>query len=61
MARLIADVVEVNVIAGADAQGNVTTRLENVPREKALDAVLSINSMGHERSGNVIRAALLEP
>ena len=58
--RLIADVMEVNIIAGADVQGNVTTRLENVPWEEALDAVLSINGMGHERSGNVIRVAPLE-
>lgn len=58
--RLIADVVGVNVIAGADVQGNVTTRLENVPWDEALDAVLSINGMGHERSGNVIRVAPLE-
>ena len=58
--RLIADVVGVNVIAGADVQGSVTTRLENVPWDEALDAVLSINGMGHERSGNVIRVAPLE-
>lgn len=58
--RLIADVMEVNIIAGADAQGSVTTRLDNVPWEEALDAVLSINGMGHERSGNVIRVAPLE-
>ena len=58
--RLIADVVEVNVIAGPDVQGSVTTRLENVPWDEALDAVLSINGMGHERSGNVIRVAPLE-
>ena len=57
--RLIADVVGVNIIAGADVQGNVTTRLENVPWDEALDAVLSINGMGHEWSGNVIRVAPL--
>ena len=58
--RLIADVVGVNVIAGSDVQGSVTTRLEDVPWDEALDAVLSINGMGHERSGNVIRIAPLE-
>ncbi len=58
--RLIADVVGVNIVAGADVQGKVTTRLENVPWDEALDAVLSISSMGHERSGNVIRIAPLE-
>ena len=58
--RLIADVMEVNIIAGANVQGSVTTRLENVPWEEALDAVLSINGMEHERSGNVIRVAPLE-
>ena len=57
MLRLIADVVGVNIIAGANVQGNVTTRLENVPWDEALDAVLSINGMGHEQSGNVIRVA----
>ena len=58
--RLIADAVGVNVIAGTDVQGSVTTRLENVPWNEALDAVLSINGMGYERSGNVIRIAPLE-
>jgi len=58
--RLIADVMEVNIIAGANVQGSVTTRLENVPWQEALDAVLSINGMGHERSGNIIRVAPLE-
>ena len=58
--RLIADVVGVNVIAGTDVQGSVTTRLENVPWNEALEAVLSINGMGYERSGNVIRIAPLE-
>ena len=58
--RLIADVVGVNIIAGADVQGNVTTRLDNVSWDEALDAVLSINGMGHERSGSVIRVAPLE-
>jgi hypothetical protein len=58
--RLIADVVGINVIAGTNVQGNVTTRLENVPWDEALDAVLSINGLGYERSGNVIRIAPLE-
>lgn len=58
--RLIADVVGVNITAAASVQGKVTTRLENVPWEEALDAVLSINGMGRERSGNVIRIAPLE-
>ena len=58
--RLIADVVGVNVIAGTDVQGSVTTRLADVPWNEALAAVLSINGMGYERSGNVIRIAPLE-
>lgn len=58
--RLIADVVGVNITAAASVQGKVTTRLESVPWEEALDAVLSINGMGRERSGNVIRIAPLE-
>ena len=58
--RLIADAVGVNIIAGANVQGKVTTRLDDVPWKEALDAVLSINGMGHERSGNVIRIAPLE-
>ena len=58
--RLIADVVGVNIIAGTNVQGKVTTRLENVPWDEALDAVLSTNDMGYERSGNIIRIAPLE-
>ena len=58
--RLIAEVSGLNIIAGGDVQGKVTTRMVDVPWDQALDIVLKINGLDQEREGNIIRVAPLE-
>jgi type IV pilus assembly protein PilQ len=58
--RLIAEVGKVNIIAGGDVQGKITTRMTDVPWDQALDVILKINGLAQERSGNIIRIAPLE-
>jgi type IV pilus secretin PilQ/predicted competence protein len=58
--RLLAEVGKVNIIAGGDVQGKITTRMTDVPWDQALDVVLKINGLAQERSGNIIRVAPLE-
>ena len=58
--RLIAEVSGLNVIAGGDVQGRVTTRMVDVPWDQALDVVLRINGLAQERDGNIIRIAPLD-
>ena len=58
--RLIAEVGKVNIIAGGDVQGKVTTRMVDVPWDQALDVILKINGLAQERTGNIIRVAPLE-
>ena len=58
--RLIAEVGKVNIIAGGDVQGKVTTRMTDVPWDQALDVILKINGLAQDRSGNIIRVAPLE-
>ncbi len=58
--RLIAEVGKVNIIAGGDVQGKVTTRMVDVPWDQALDVILKINGLAQERGGNIIRVAPLE-
>jgi type IV pilus secretin PilQ/predicted competence protein len=58
--RLIAEVGKVNIIAGGDVQGRITTRMTDVPWDQALDVILKINGLAQERTGNIIRVAPLE-
>jgi type IV pilus assembly protein PilQ len=55
--RLIAEVSELNVIAGDDVSGKVTIRLVEVPWDQALDVVLLTKGLGFMRIGNVLRIA----
>jgi len=57
--RIIAEVSNMNVVAGADVSGRVTVRLVNVDWQQALEVILKINEMGYEIDGNVIRVAKL--
>lgn len=57
--RLIAEVSGLNIIAGGDVQGTVTTRMVDVPWDQALDVILKINGLDQERAGNIIRVAPL--
>jgi type IV pilus secretin PilQ/predicted competence protein len=58
--RLIAEVSGLNIIAGGDVQGSVTTRMIDVPWDQALEVILKINGLAQEREGNIIRVAPAE-
>jgi len=55
--RLIAEVSNLNIIAGEDVKGKITIRLVDVPWDQALDIILQSNDLGKVRIGNVIRVA----
>ncbi|MBW2543445.1 MAG: type IV pilus secretin PilQ [Deltaproteobacteria bacterium] len=55
--RLIAEVSELNVIAGDEVKGSVTVRLVDVPWDQALDVVLLTKGLGFMRVGNILRIA----
>ena len=58
--RLIAEVSDLNVIAGDEVSGKVTIRLVDVPWDQALDVILLTKGLGFVRVGNVLRIALIE-
>ena len=55
--RLIAEVSNLNIIAGDDVTGKITMRLVDVPWDQALDIILQTRNLGMSRVGNVIRIA----
>jgi type IV pilus secretin PilQ/predicted competence protein len=55
--RLIAEVSDLNIIAGDEVDGNVTIRLVEVPWDQALDVILMTKGLGFVRVGNVLRIA----
>ena len=55
--RLIAEVSNLNIIAGEDVSGKITMRLVDVPWDQALDVILQARSLGMTRVGNVMRVA----
>ena len=58
--RLIAEVSNLNIIAGDDVTGKITMRLVEVPWDQALEIILQSRSLGMTRVGNVVRIAPLE-
>ncbi len=58
--RLIAEVSNLNVIAGDDVTGKVTMRLVDVPWDQALELILQSRNLGLTRVGNVVRIAPLD-
>jgi len=58
--RLIAEVSDLNVIAGDEVSGRVTIRLVDVPWDQALDVILLTKGLGFMRVGNVLRIAPAE-
>lgn len=58
--RLISQVSRLNIVSGDDVTGKVTVRMEDVPWDLALAAVLQAKGLGSQRFGNVIRVAPLE-
>jgi len=58
--RLIAEVSELNLVAGEDVQGSVTIKLHDVPWDQALDVILKTHDLGFELDGNIMRIAPME-
>jgi type IV pilus assembly protein PilQ len=58
--RLIAEVSDLNVIAGEEVSGKVTLRLVDVPWDQALDIILMTKGLGFVRIGNILRIAPLD-
>ena len=58
--RLIAEVSNLNIIAGDEVTGKITMRLVDVPWDQALDVILQARSLGMIRAGNVIRVAPID-
>ena len=55
--RLIADISDLNIVAGPDVQGSVTIKLQDVPWDQALDVILLSNGLGKTMDGNILRIA----
>jgi len=55
--RLVAEVSDLNIIAGDEVTGLVTIRLVEVPWDQALDVILLTKGLGFVRVGNVLRIA----
>jgi len=58
--RLIAEVSNLNIIAGDEVTGKITMRLVDVPWDQALEIILQSKSLGMTRIGNVVRIAPIE-
>jgi type IV pilus assembly protein PilQ len=58
--RLIAEVSNLNIIAGDDVTGKITMRLVDVPWDQAMELILQARNLGMTRVGNVVRIAPLE-
>ena len=58
--RLISDVARLNIIASDEVEGTVTVKLDDVPWDQALAAVLQSKGLGSQRFGNIIRVAPIE-
>jgi len=58
--RLVSHVSRLNIVAGDDVNGAVTVRLENVPWDQALAAILQAKGLAAQRFGNIIRVAPIE-
>ncbi|MFT4980115.1 MAG: type IV pilus assembly protein PilQ, partial [Myxococcota bacterium] len=58
--RLISSVSRLNIVAGDDVSGTVTVRMENVPWDQALAAILQAKGLASQRFGNIVRVAPLE-
>lgn len=58
--RLLSEVSGVNIVAGEDVKGSVTTHMKSVPWDQALETILDTNGLGMRRTGNVISVYTLE-
>jgi type IV pilus assembly protein PilQ len=55
--RLIAEVSNLNIIAGDEVTGKITMRLVDVPWDQALEIILQSKNLGMTQIGNVVRIA----
>jgi type IV pilus assembly protein PilQ len=58
--RLIHEISGLNILVDPNVTGSVTTVLDNVPWDQALEIVLKNNGLGKVLEGNVLRIARLE-
>ncbi|MFH1148766.1 MAG: type IV pilus secretin PilQ [Pseudomonadota bacterium] len=58
--RLLAEVSNLNIVAGEDVAGKVTMKLNKVPWDQALDVIIAANGLGMMRTGDIIRIAPLD-
>lgn len=58
--RILAEFSGINIVSGEDVKGKVTVRLNNVPWDQALEAVVKAGKFAYVREGNVIRVDKLE-
>lgn len=58
--RLISNVSNLNIVAGDDVKGTITVRLQDVPWDQALSAILQAKGLGSQRFGNILRVAPIE-
>jgi type IV pilus assembly protein PilQ len=58
--RLIAEVSNLNIIAGDEVTGKITMRLVDVPWDQALELILQTKNLGMTQIGNVVRIAPLD-
>lgn len=57
--RILAEFSGVNIVAGEAVKAKVTVRLQNVPWDQALDAVVKAAGLAYVREGNIIRVDTL--
>lgn len=55
--RLLADISGTNMVIEPDVTGRVTLKVDQVPWDQVLDMVLSMNDLGKEQAGGVVRIA----
>ena len=53
--RLMAEISNLNIIAGDDVKGKMSLRLVDVPWDQAFDIILKTNGLGKVQEGNVVR------
>jgi type II secretory pathway component GspD/PulD (secretin) len=53
--RMISDQSGLNIIASKNVKGLVAINLQNIPVEKALDAILKVNNCGYVKEGGIIQ------
>ena len=57
--RMIADQSGLNIITSKNVKGQVTINLQDIPVEKALEAILTVNNCGYVKEGAIIQVYTL--